>query len=81
VKGSSSSTVSVACSGRAASGAARTSSALTADLEYTPAYDLARGVADYVESLRRLDLQPTAKESESSWSTGSALPGAGPSST
>ena len=43
--------------------------------------DLARGVADYVESLRRLDLQPTAQESESSWSTGSALPGAGPSST
>jgi hypothetical protein len=52
-----------------------------ADLGYTPEYDLARGVADYVESLRRLDLQPTPQESESSWSTGSALPGAGPSRT
>lgn len=52
-----------------------------ADLGYAPEYDLARGVADYMESLRRLDLQPTAQESESSWSTGSALPGAGPSST
>ena len=31
-----------------------------ADLGYTPEHHLARGVADYVESLRRLDLQPTA---------------------
>jgi UDP-glucose 4-epimerase len=45
------------------------------DLGYAPEYDLARGIADYAESLRRLDLQPTAQESQSSWSTGGALPG------